>query len=125
MLCPNGHTNAVGETSCGRCRTPISGYRQVGSTFTNDPRQHQNPIQTVSGTNGLAVASMVLGIVWIFWIGSLLAFLFGIVAISQMNESGQVGKGMAVSGIVLGAVGGIIFWFLILTGNFHFHININ
>ena len=28
-------------------------------------------------TNGLAIASMVLGILWIYWIGSILALVFG------------------------------------------------
>jgi hypothetical protein len=28
-------------------------------------------------TNGLAIASMVLGIVWVYWLGSVLALVFG------------------------------------------------
>jgi hypothetical protein len=57
-------------------------------------------------TNGLAVASMVLGIVWIYWIGSILALIFGYIAKGQINASGgrQGGKGMAIAGIVLGWV---------------------
>ncbi|HMF43470.1 MAG TPA: DUF4190 domain-containing protein [Polyangia bacterium] len=58
-------------------------------------------------TNGLAIASMVLGIVWIWWVGSILALVFGYVSKSQINASGgaQGGKGMAIAGIVLGWVG--------------------
>ena len=58
-------------------------------------------------TNGLAVASMVLGIVWIYWIGSILALIFGYIAKGQINASDgrQGGKGMAIAGIVLGWVG--------------------
>jgi len=57
--------------------------------------------------NGLAVASMVLGILWLYWIGSLLALIFGYVAKSQIDNSGgtQGGRGMAIAGIVLGWVG--------------------
>jgi Domain of unknown function (DUF4190) len=61
-------------------------------------------------TNGLAVASMVLGILWIYWIGSVLALIFGYIARSQIRERGEAGDGMAIAGIVLGWVGiGIVF----------------
>jgi hypothetical protein len=56
-------------------------------------------------TNGLAVASMVLGIVWIYWIGSILAVIFGAVALKQMKARGQSGRGMATAGLILGIVG--------------------
>ncbi len=58
-------------------------------------------------TNGLAVASLVLGILWLYWIGSILALIFGYVAKSQIDRSQgrQSGRGMAVAGIVLGWVG--------------------
>jgi hypothetical protein len=56
-------------------------------------------------TNGLAVASMVLGILWIYWIGSILALVFGYIARKQIRERGESGSGMAVAGIVLGWVG--------------------
>jgi hypothetical protein len=62
---------------------------------------------TPKSTNGLAIAAMVLGILWIYWIGSILALVFGYVAKGQINASGgqQGGKGMAIAGIVLGWVG--------------------
>jgi uncharacterized membrane protein len=55
-------------------------------------------------TNGLAIASLVLGIVWIYWIGSILAIVFGHVALSQIKKSNgtQSGRGMAIAGLVLG-----------------------
>ena len=58
-------------------------------------------------TNGLAIASMVLGILWLYWIGSILALVFGYVSKKQIDESGGMegGRGMAVAGIVLGWVG--------------------
>jgi len=56
-------------------------------------------------TNGMAIASMVLGIVWIYWIGSVLALVFGYIARRQIRERGQAGDGMAIAGIVLGWIG--------------------
>ncbi len=58
-------------------------------------------------TNGFAVASLVLGILWIFWIGSILALVFGFIAKSQIDRSNgaQAGSGLAIAGIVLGCIG--------------------
>jgi hypothetical protein len=57
------------------------------------------------GTNGMAIASMVLGILWLYWVGSILALIFGYVARSQIKERNEGGDGMAIAGIVLGWIG--------------------
>jgi hypothetical protein len=56
-------------------------------------------------TNGLAIASMVLGILWLYWIGSILALVFGYIAKNQIRQRGESGGGMATAGIVLGWIG--------------------
>jgi hypothetical protein len=65
--------------------------------------------QTGPKTNGLAIASLVLGIAQIFIciIGGILALVFGYIARRQIDESGgtQGGRGMAVAGIILGWIG--------------------
>ena len=49
---------------------------------------------------------MVLGILWLYWIGSILAVIFGHVALSQIRKDQSIqGRGMAVAGVVLGWVG--------------------
>jgi hypothetical protein len=60
-----------------------------------------------TATNGLAIASMVLGILWLWWVGSILALVFGYVAKGQIDRSAgrQTGRGMAIAGIVLGWIG--------------------
>ena len=63
------------------------------------------PYATASGTNGMAIASLVLGILWLYWIGSILALIFGYVALGQLKQRPQAGRGMAIAGIVLGWVG--------------------
>lgn len=69
-------------------------------------------------TNGLAIAAMVLGILWLYWVGSVLALVFGYVARSQIRQTGHGGDGMAIAGIVLGWVGvGMLVLFLILIGS--------
>jgi len=73
-------------------------------------------------TSGMAVASLVTGIIGIFLIPiifSLLAIIFGSVGINQASRPGIKSHGMAVAGLVLGIiglVGDIIFlviWFTI------------
>jgi hypothetical protein len=53
----------------------------------------------------MAIASMVLGILWLWWIGSILALIFGYVGLAQIRQRNEAGKGMAIAGIVLGWIG--------------------
>jgi len=65
-------------------------------------------------TNAMAVASMIVGILWLYWIGSILALVFGYVARGQIRRTGEAGNGMAVAGIVLGWIGvGVLTLFVI------------
>ena len=49
---------------------------------------------------------MVLGIIWLYWIGSILAVIFGHVALSRIRKNPSIqGRGMAIAGLVLGWVG--------------------
>jgi hypothetical protein len=70
-------------------------------------------------TNGLAVASLILGIVgWLACgVGSVLAIIFGFISHAQIRDSQgrQGGSGMAKAGIILGFVGvGLIALFFVL-----------
>jgi len=56
-------------------------------------------------TSGMAVASLVLGLVWFFWVGSVLAVVFGHLALAECQREGKQGQGMAVAGLVLGYIG--------------------
>ena len=63
-------------------------------------------VAAAAPTNGFAIASMVLGIVWIYWIGSILAIVFGHLSLRQIKRNPyQSGRGMAIAGLVLGYVG--------------------
>jgi hypothetical protein len=87
-----------------------------GSQWTESRAPAGQAAQTK--TNGMAIASLVLGILWIWWIGSVLALIFGYVGKNQIDQSGgtQTGGGMATAGIVLGWIGvGTLILFIILT----------
>jgi uncharacterized protein DUF4190/uncharacterized protein DUF1707 len=56
-------------------------------------------------TNGFAVASLVLGILWLGWLGSVLAVAFGHVALRQIGREPDKGRNLAIAGLILGYVG--------------------
>ena len=63
--------------------------------------------QPSPGYNGLAIASLVLGVSlwWTYGVGSILALIFGLIAKRQIRERGERGGAMATAGIVLGILG--------------------
>ena len=77
--------------------SPDQGRQSVLQPVTNTPTR----------TSGLAIASLVLGIIWICGLGSLLATIFGAVALHQISRSqGRIdGKSMAIAGLILGILG--------------------
>jgi hypothetical protein len=71
------------------------------------PQPYYAQVVVQAKTNGLAIASLVLGICWVYWVGSILAVIFGHVALAQIARSNgtQNGRGMAIAGLVLGWIG--------------------
>jgi hypothetical protein len=57
------------------------------------------------GLNPLALASLVLGMVWVYWLGSVLAIVLGCIALRQIRRDRRTGAGLAIAGVVLGCVG--------------------
>jgi hypothetical protein len=64
--------------------------------------------------NGLAIASLVVGILWLYWLGSILALIFGYIALHQIKQQNERGRGMAIAGTVLGWIGMATFVWTIL-----------
>ncbi len=76
-------------------------------------------VRPAARVNGLAIASVAVGVLWMWWIGSVLAVVFGHVALKQIAESEgrQSGRGIAIAGLALGYLGVSsvllpIFWLL-------------
>ncbi|MGH3120775.1 MAG: DUF4190 domain-containing protein [Streptosporangiaceae bacterium] len=65
------------------------------------------PAAAFSQTNGLAIASVLLAVLWFAGIGAVLALVFGYRARSEIKNSAgtQTGSGLATAGIILGWIG--------------------
>ncbi|MHB1536124.1 MAG: DUF4190 domain-containing protein [Acidimicrobiales bacterium] len=124
--CANGHPAPPDAVACPSCGAPLApAYPGWGSPppSPGPPPWYQPgpspapwtqpgaggywstgypPPQT---TNGLAIASLVLGILWLWWIGSILAVIFGHIALGQIRARNQSGRGLAIAGLILGWVG--------------------
>jgi hypothetical protein len=90
---------------CGTCGAPCDSSREYGALGFD------NYMSVRVKTNGMAIASMVLGIVsvlpcccFIGIIPGILAVVFGFIARSTIDKSmgAQKGKEMALTGIILG-----------------------
>lgn len=53
------------------------------------------------GRNGLAVAALILGILGVCGLSLILGLVLGVVALVQINRTGQAGRGMAIAGIII------------------------
>jgi hypothetical protein len=78
-----------------------------GSAWTEHRVPPAGPPPPMPKTSGLAIASLVLGIVWVYGITSILAIIFGVIAKRNIRDSNGwvTGDGMATAGLVLGIVG--------------------
>jgi hypothetical protein len=91
------------EASAPTC--PQCGASQLSSAVYAPPPVQQPP--STAETNGMAIASLVLGILWLYWIGSILAVVFGHIALGQIarSQGRSAGRGMALAGVILGYIG--------------------
>jgi hypothetical protein len=92
-------------------------YVQAPTTpYPQYPGYPERP--ALPATSGLAIASLVLSLLWIFGLGSLLAIVFALVALRQIKASNEAvgGKGLALAGLIVGICGliGAVGFFLIV-----------
>ncbi|MEM7141011.1 MAG: DUF4190 domain-containing protein [Actinomycetota bacterium] len=68
---------------------------------------HRDLAPAAPRTNQLALASLILSISWIFFIGSILGVIFGHMAMEQIRESEgrEIGRGNAMIGLIVGYAG--------------------
>jgi prepilin-type processing-associated H-X9-DG protein/predicted Zn finger-like uncharacterized protein len=109
-------SNPVSCPSCGQTymASPDQLGRLVQCTRCNQPfmagtappgLMGMTPLDGPPKPSGLAIASLVLGLFICLPIASLLAIIFGIVALSKTRDPRIGGKGLAIAGLVLGIIG--------------------
>jgi hypothetical protein len=62
----------------------------------------------------MAIAALVLGLLWGYGLLSILAIIFGAIGMKQTADRNQSGRGLAIAGLVLGIVGAAIALILII-----------
>ena len=82
-------------------------YYYTSSVYAPDP--------IPAKTNGFAVAALAAGVLGILWLPAIVAVVFGVVALNQikLSPSIQAGRGLAISGIVLG-IGWLVLYTILL-----------
>ena len=76
--------------------------------MTEEPPSYPPP-QPAVGTNRMAIASLVCSLFgWLCAIGPILGLIFGFIALGQIKQTGQRGRGMAIAGIVIGVIGFVL-----------------
>ncbi len=72
-----------------------------------DPTLSVQVLAPAKRTSGLAVVSLLLGVLWLAGIGSVLALIFGYRARREIKNSGGslTGSALAMAGIILGWIG--------------------
>ncbi|WP_164842355.1 DUF4190 domain-containing protein [Actinoplanes solisilvae] len=80
---------------------PPPGYPQAPQPYTDPYAGYAPPPPPpATGTNGFAIAALILGILG----GGLLGIIFGIVALVQIKKRPQGGRGLAIAGLVISGV---------------------
>lgn len=109
------HPGQDGASTPADSRSPIQvqpPHRQYGAgTMGSPPYAAARVMPVAPATNGMAIASLVFGVFWMFGLGSVLAVIFGFIAKKQIEESDgtQGGQGLAIAGLVLGFFGVAMF----------------
>jgi hypothetical protein len=89
--------------------TDVGGQPPAASTWsTENPWGDVPPAPPPSGRDGFSIAALVLGIIPV--LAGLLGIIFGAAALRRIKRTGQAGRRMAITGIVLGSLwlGGLI-----------------
>ena len=88
---------------------PPGGYAPPPEYGAPYPTGYGYPPAPESGTNSLAIFSLVASVVGLLCgVGSIIGIVLGVVAINQIKKTRQGGHGLAVAGIVVGVASLVI-----------------
>jgi uncharacterized membrane protein len=86
-----------------------------------DPLPPHQDVAASSQTNSMAIASLLLAVLWFAGIGAVLALVFGYRARREIEDSAgrQTGSALATAGIILGWIGIVILVAGVILLSFH------
>lgn len=121
----HAHTEcAIGARTAGRLPSRDEWLASVDAKAQAAGRSNGSPGGEEAGeTNGFAIASLFLGIIWLFGLGSIAAVALGYLGMKQIEASAghQSGRAIAIAGIVIGLIGlaslGVLIAFLVSSHN--------
>ncbi|WP_039794452.1 DUF4190 domain-containing protein [Nocardia araoensis] len=97
-------------------------YQPPAQPYGQPQYGYQTPYQPYGvpsqGTNGMAIGALISSLVGFVTcgLGSIVGIILGVIALNQIKQNGQEGRGMALAGIWIG-VGAIvlaILWFVVV-----------
>ena len=97
------------------------GYHPSGDPYANQYANPYAPVRPV-GTNGKAIVALVTSLAGLTLCGlpSIIGVIFGILALREIKQTGQDGHGLALAGVIIGAIVtvfaviGIIFYVIMI-----------
>lgn len=125
---PGGGPNPYGQQPPGQYGQAPPAYGQVPQGYGPPPGQYGAPPAgfgpggfppgppAASGTNGFAITALIMGILGFLWLPVILAFVFGILGLKKIKESGQGGRALAIVGMVLAGLWALVIVFAVATG---------
>ena len=120
--CAYGHDLGPNDAYCPQCGTqprssfpgfvaasppppPPYGYASAGPYVGTQPGYAPAYVyMPPRGTNGLAIASLVVSLVPVCGVNAIVALVLGIIALNQLKSTHQDGRGLAIAGIVIASV---------------------
>ena len=116
LVCPScGSHQSLDTHSCTHCAEPlitsihsVARFDQTPAPLPTSRRVGSNPPAPKSQVDGVAIASFVFSILWLYGLGSLLGFALGLVSLHRIRESGRRGHALAMAGAWVGAIGFLV-----------------
>ncbi|MFD6155721.1 DUF4190 domain-containing protein [Nocardia sp. NPDC060256] len=103
---------------------PQQAYGQPQQPYGQQPNYGYQPayqpygMPQQQGTNGMAIGALIASLAGFVTcgLGSIVGIILGVIALNQVKQSGQEGKGMALAGIWIGvgAIALAVLWFVVV-----------
>ncbi len=119
MHCPAcGTPNAESANYCSNCQTPLSAQSDPAEAITPSDAPDATPTATPR-TSGLAIASLILGILGFFCVGLVtgpIGIILGLVALHKIRARPHLlkGKGLATAGAITSSISILVSLLLLL-----------